>query len=81
MILVKNSFELHHLVTVRTNNYLKRDKGNRGNTEILGGSAYGLHPHVKAFYWLHHSLIYLIVYKILFIEKESERYKSLLLLH
>jgi hypothetical protein len=35
----------------------------------------------KHFVYLHISLIHLIVYKTLFIDKESERYKFLLLLH
>jgi hypothetical protein len=58
---------------VRTNNYLKRDKENRGNI-YFKWFGYDLYLHVKAFCWLHISLIYLIIYKTLFIKKESKSF-------
>jgi len=48
---------------------------------ISGDSAYDLHLYVKAFLGCMFPFIYLIIYKTLFIEKEFESYKSLLLLH
>jgi hypothetical protein len=48
---------------------IEREIKEREETLIIGGSAYDLPPHFKAFYWQHLCLIYLIVYKILFIEK------------
>jgi hypothetical protein len=48
--------------------------------ENYKGSTYSIHPHIKAFLWLHFLLISFMVYNTLFIE-EYERYKYFLILH
>jgi hypothetical protein len=60
-------------VYVRSHNLgIERDE-NKKERHNYSASVYGLYLHVKTLFSLHLSLIHLIVYNTLFIEKQSDR--------